>query len=173
VVSLVATLRLPGSICIARLNQPARRASLPPCCAPTECSASLMSMRAASTTRRGISPSRAISPVGMQIALGHEGDARTTLETARAALVEIGATPALARADRLLEGLDAGPPAGLTAREIEVLRLVATGLTNAEIARELFISRHTVDHHLRSIYGKLNVPSRAAATRYAIQHNIM
>jgi DNA-binding CsgD family transcriptional regulator len=114
-----------------------------------------------------------LAVVGMQIALGHEGDARTTLETARAALVEIGATPALARADRLLEGLDAGPPAGLTAREIEVLRLVATGLTNAEIARELFISRHTVDHHLRSIYGKLNVPSRAAATRYAIQHNIM
>jgi len=58
-------------------------------------------------------------------------------------------------------------PAGLSAREVEVLKLVARGLTNAQIARSLFISPRTVGEHLRSIYRKLGVPSRAAAAREA------
>jgi ATP/maltotriose-dependent transcriptional regulator MalT len=62
---------------------------------------------------------------------------------------------------------------GLTAREIEVLRLLAEGLTNAEIARRLVISRRTVDWHLSSIYGKLDVSSRSAATRHAIDHGLV
>jgi DNA-binding NarL/FixJ family response regulator len=64
-------------------------------------------------------------------------------------------------------------PAGLSAREAEVLRLVAKGLTNAQIATELSISPRTVDRHLNSIYRKLGVSSRAAATRFAAEHNLL
>jgi DNA-binding CsgD family transcriptional regulator/tetratricopeptide (TPR) repeat protein len=64
-------------------------------------------------------------------------------------------------------------PAGLTRREIEVLRLVAGGLTNAEVAARLTISARTVDAHLASIYGKLDIASRSAATRFALEHGIV
>ncbi len=64
-------------------------------------------------------------------------------------------------------------PAGLSEREVEVLRLVAHGLTNNEIAERLIISPHTVKMHLRSIFGKLEVTSRAAATRFAIEHGLI
>jgi DNA-binding NarL/FixJ family response regulator len=63
-------------------------------------------------------------------------------------------------------------PAGLTSREVEVLRLVAGGLTSAQVAKELFLSRRTVDTHLTSIYHKLGVSSRAAATRFALEHDL-
>jgi DNA-binding NarL/FixJ family response regulator len=64
------------------------------------------------------------------------------------------------------------PPAGLTPREIEVLGLVASGMTNARIAKDLFISLRTVETHLTSIYHKLGVTSRAAATRFALEHGL-
>lgn len=64
-------------------------------------------------------------------------------------------------------------PAGLSAREVEVLRLVANGMTNAQVARELFISPNTVNRHLNSIYGKLGASSRAAATRFAAEHRLV
>ena len=64
-------------------------------------------------------------------------------------------------------------PAGLTAREVEVLRLVAGGLTDAQIAERLLLSPRTVHAHLRAIYGKLEVGSRSAATRYALDHNVV
>jgi ATP/maltotriose-dependent transcriptional regulator MalT len=64
------------------------------------------------------------------------------------------------------------PPAGLSAREAEVLELVAKGLTNAKIAEELFISPNTVNRHLNSVYGKLGISSRAAATRFALEHGL-
>ena len=64
-------------------------------------------------------------------------------------------------------------PAGLSDREVDVLRLVARGLTNAQIARELFISPNTVNRHLNSIYHKIGVSSRAAATRFALEHNLL
>jgi ATP/maltotriose-dependent transcriptional regulator MalT len=60
----------------------------------------------------------------------------------------------------------------LTAREIEVLRLLATGLSNAQIAEELVVSLLTVKAHLRSIYSKLGVTSRVAATLYALEHHL-
>lgn len=60
----------------------------------------------------------------------------------------------------------------LTVREAEVLRLVALGLTNAQVADRLFVSRRTVDHHLASIYSRLGVSSRAAATRLAILNHL-
>jgi predicted ATPase/DNA-binding CsgD family transcriptional regulator len=64
-------------------------------------------------------------------------------------------------------------PNDLTAREVEVLRLVAQGLTDAQIAEQLVISPRTVNNHLTSIYGKIQVASRAAATRYAIEHKLV
>jgi DNA-binding NarL/FixJ family response regulator len=64
-------------------------------------------------------------------------------------------------------------PAGLTAREVEVLRLVAEGLTNEQVAERLIISPRTVEKHLESIYGKLGVSSRTAATRFAVEHQLL
>jgi DNA-binding CsgD family transcriptional regulator len=63
-------------------------------------------------------------------------------------------------------------PAGLTAREVEVLRLLAGGLTDLQIAEKLVLSPRTVHAHLSSIYSKLGVTSRSAATRYAIEHHL-
>jgi predicted ATPase/class 3 adenylate cyclase/DNA-binding CsgD family transcriptional regulator len=64
-------------------------------------------------------------------------------------------------------------PDGLTAREVEVLRVVAQGLTNDQVAERLVISPRTVDTHLTSIYSKIRVSSRSAATRYAIEHHLV
>ena len=64
-------------------------------------------------------------------------------------------------------------PAGLTAREVEVLRLVAQGLSDREVAERLVVSPRTVNAHLTSIYSKLGVSSRAAATRFAVEHHLV
>ena len=64
-------------------------------------------------------------------------------------------------------------PDGLTAREVEVLHLVAKGLTDAQIAEQLVISTRTVNTHLTSIYGKIQVSSRSAATYYSIEHKLV
>jgi DNA-binding NarL/FixJ family response regulator len=69
--------------------------------------------------------------------------------------------------------VSAPAPAGLTAREVEVLRLVARGLTNPQIAEKLVISPQTVHAHLRSIYSKVGVTTRSAATRFAVEHHIV
>ena len=63
-------------------------------------------------------------------------------------------------------------PAGLTSREVEVLGLVAEGLTNTQVAERLFLSPRTVHRHLTSIYHKLGVRSRTGATRFAIEHGL-
>ncbi|HYH12484.1 MAG TPA: AAA family ATPase [Thermomicrobiales bacterium] len=89
----------------------------------------------------------------------------------------LDAAPTLAGIDVLLRELDTATlsqrlPAGLTAREVEVLRLVASGLTDAEIADRLSISPRTVGQHLRSTYNKLDVRSRTEATRFAIEHGL-
>jgi DNA-binding NarL/FixJ family response regulator len=64
-------------------------------------------------------------------------------------------------------------PDGLTARELEVLRLVAAGRTNPQIAAELFLSEKTVARHLSNIFGKTNVKSRTEAAAYAFQHQLV
>ena len=64
-------------------------------------------------------------------------------------------------------------PAGLTTREVEILRLVAQGLSDMQVAEQLVISPRTVNWHLTSIYSKLGVSSRAAATRYAIEQHVV
>jgi predicted ATPase/DNA-binding CsgD family transcriptional regulator len=64
-------------------------------------------------------------------------------------------------------------PGGLSRREIEVLRLLAVGRTSAEIASELFISVRTAEHHIQNIYTKIDVPNRAAATRWAVANQVV
>ncbi|HEX5164139.1 MAG TPA: BREX system ATP-binding domain-containing protein [Thermomicrobiales bacterium] len=104
------------------------------------------------------------------------GGASPHLADARAICEPLGARPTLERIGALEAQLAAAPrqrhPAGLSAREVEVLRLVAEGLTDAEVAERLFLSRRTVSTHLTSIYTKLGVNSRTAATRFAVEHGI-
>jgi DNA-binding CsgD family transcriptional regulator len=72
-----------------------------------------------------------------------------------------------------MERLPTAPWAGLSSREVDVLRWVATGLTNAEVGERLFISPRTVNAHLTRIYSKLDVPSRGAAMRVALDHGLV
>ncbi len=101
------------------------------------------------------------------------------LDEARQICETLGAHPTAVRIDHLISRLSAerqsAPvyPAGLTVREIEVLRLVAQGMTDAEVADQLFLSPRTVSAHLRSIYNKIGVGSRAAATRFAAEHGLI
>jgi ATP/maltotriose-dependent transcriptional regulator MalT len=114
----------------------------------------------------------------LHAATGDRDGTRAALAEARALLEPLGAQPALARADILaarLATLSDNPvpyPAGLSAREVAVLRLVAAGLTNAQAAERLFLSPRTIDQHLRAIYAKLGVENRAAATAFAIDHGL-
>lgn len=64
-------------------------------------------------------------------------------------------------------------PAGLTDREVEILRLLTRGLSRREIARQLFLSEHTVRHHLEHIYNKVGVSTRVAATLFAVEHDLL
>ncbi len=111
-------------------------------------------------------------------ALGDLDGATLELEAARRTFHELGAAPELAR----LGALDRGPGGernkaadarGLTARELEVLRLVAVGKSNREIGEALFISEHTVARHVQNIFGKLGVSSRTAASAFAFAHELM
>jgi len=84
---------------------------------------------------------------------------------------QLGAAPDIAEA-RVLS-LTGAPESALTARELEVLQLVASGLTNRAIAAELILSDKTVARHLSNIFAKLDVSSRAAATAYAYEHDLV
>src|SRR5712691_10205439 len=90
------------------------------------------------------------------------------LEAARTVFQELGAAPDVAFVDALAGS--AGDTHGLTARELEVLRLVASGKSNKEIAAALVISEHTVARHMQNIFRKLGVPSRSAAGAFAFEH---
>jgi DNA-binding CsgD family transcriptional regulator len=102
-------------------------------------------------------------------ALGDGDAADMELDAARSVFAELGAEPDL---ERVSESGTAGS-AGLTARELEVLRLVAAGNTNKAIAGQLALSERTVDRHVSNIYAKLDVSSRAAATAYAYEHGLL
>jgi DNA-binding CsgD family transcriptional regulator len=106
--------------------------------------------------------------------LGDEDTAALELDAARWVFEQLGAAPDVARVEGLLPRKAAAKPAGgLTAREVEVLRLVAGGNTNGKIAATLGISTHTVRRHLQNIFDKLGVSSRAAATAFALQHDLI
>jgi ATP/maltotriose-dependent transcriptional regulator MalT len=99
------------------------------------------------------------------------------LDAARSVFASLGAGPDVARVDALARGgaAAAAPPRsfGLTARELQVLRLVAAGKTNRTIATELFLSEKTVDRHVSNIFDKLDVSSRAAATAFAYENRLV
>jgi DNA-binding CsgD family transcriptional regulator len=106
-------------------------------------------------------------------ALGDEDGAAMEFDAACWVFQQLGAVQDVARVEQL--SLKAPPKSvsGLTARELEVLVLVTAGKTNREIAAELIISDHTVRRHPQNIFTKLGVPTRAAATAYAFQHELI
>ena len=104
-------------------------------------------------------------------ALGDEDAFALELGAARSLFEELGATPDLASVDSLTE--PAAAAHGLTSRELEVLRLLATGKSNREIATALVISEHTVARHVQNIFTKLGVSSRTAAGAFAFEHDLV
>jgi DNA-binding CsgD family transcriptional regulator len=105
--------------------------------------------------------------------LGDEDAASMELDAARGVFEDLAAAPDLARVESLASPARARASGGLTAREVEVLRMVATGRTNRAIAGELFLSEKTVARHVSNILTKLGLPSRAAATAYAYEHGLV
>ena len=105
--------------------------------------------------------------------LGDADTARMELDAARVVFEEVGAHPELARLDQLMPQKQACHTGELTAREVQVIRLVATGQTNRQIAAALVISEKTVARHVSNIFTKLGVSNRAAATAYAYEHALV
>jgi len=106
-------------------------------------------------------------------ALGDDDTAALELEAARGDFAHLGAAPDLDRVDSLTRSGSPLAAHGMTPRELEVLRLIATGKSNREIASALVISERTVGRHVSNIFIKLSVSSRAAATAYAYQHRLV
>ena len=104
-------------------------------------------------------------------ALGDHDSVELELGAARTAFAELGAVTDVARVDAIASGAD--HPHGLTERELEVLRLVAAGSSNREIAAQLVISEHTVARHVQNIFAKLGVSSRTAAGAFAFEHELL
>lgn len=105
-------------------------------------------------------------------AVGDDDTATMHLEAARDILAELGAVSALAdltAVDRPMHGSDGS----LTAREVDVLRLVSEGMTNKAIAAQLYLSEKTVARHLSNIFAKLGLSSRSGATAYAYEHQLV
>jgi DNA-binding NarL/FixJ family response regulator len=106
-------------------------------------------------------------------ALSDEEACTLELEAALSDFVQLGALPDAARVEQLLGRASVDASHGLSSRELEVLRLVAAGKSNREIAVALVISEHTVARHLQNIFGKLRISSRAAATAFAFEHGLV
>jgi DNA-binding CsgD family transcriptional regulator len=139
--------------------------------------ASLVSLRRAVEIWQRVGAPYLVARVRVQIGLVHraldnEEGGQLELEAARATFAELGATSDLRGVDSFLEPPPA-PAHGLTARELEVLRLVAAGMTNKAIAGKLFLSERTVHRHVSNIFTKLHVSSRTAATAYAYEHELL
>lgn len=105
--------------------------------------------------------------------LGDVEAAEMEFDAARWIFQQLGARPDLTRVEALSRALKPAPAGGLSAREMQVLRLVARGNTNREIASALFISERTVERHLSNIFNKLDLTSRSAATAYAYEHQLL
>jgi DNA-binding CsgD family transcriptional regulator len=146
-------------------------------------SGALAELRAATSIWQQLAMPYEAARTGMLIGLGCAalGDATTAsleFDNAAATFASLGAESDLARLRPLIDGLGTRSrtersDATLTGRELEVLAQVAAGQTNPEIAAELAISRHTVGRHLENIFAKLGVNSRAAATAYAYEHQLL
>ena len=106
-------------------------------------------------------------------ALGDEEAAAMELDAARGVFAQLGAAPDLARVEALAHREAAWKAHGLTERELQVLQLLAAGKTNHAIASQLVVAEKTVDRHVTNLYTKLGVSSRAAATAFAYQHELL
>jgi ATP/maltotriose-dependent transcriptional regulator MalT len=106
-------------------------------------------------------------------AIGDDDTAEMELDAARWVFQQLGAAPDVARVEELSRAEAARPSGGLTAREVQVLALVAKGETNKAIAAELVLSERTVERHVSNIFNKLGVSSRAAATSHAYEHQLI
>jgi DNA-binding CsgD family transcriptional regulator len=136
----------------------------------------LARLREASDRWRELDAPFETAQVGVRIgeacrALGDEEGARMEFRAALATFERIGARPDASRVRGLLSGQNAHL-AVLSPREIEVLRLIAAGRTNAEIATQLFLSERTIHRHVSNILTKLDVRSRTSAATYAVQHGL-
>ena len=115
------------------------------------------------------------------VALGDHEGAQLELECAHEVFARLGATPDVEALAALRSEISGGGPSkaaagcspGLTERELQVLRLIASGKTNKAIARELSLSEKTVDRHVSNIFAKVDVSSRAAATAFAYERKLV
>jgi DNA-binding CsgD family transcriptional regulator len=106
-------------------------------------------------------------------ALGDEDGAGLEIAAARSIFDRLGAVPDRARIDALMKRTPSGKSHPLTPRELQVLRLVSAGKTNATIAAELFLSERTIERHLSNIFTKLDLSTRTAATAWAYEHGLI
>jgi DNA-binding NarL/FixJ family response regulator len=106
--------------------------------------------------------------------LSHADEAGAALEwqAARTVFQQVGAMPDVSRLDTLLGGRS-DEARGLSVRELQVLRLIAAGKTNKQIANDLHLSGKTVDRHVSNIVNKIEVPNRAVATAWAYEHGLV
>ena len=140
--------------------------------------AALAPLRRASSGFRNVEAAYDVARTGILIArarraLGDEEGAGLEFEASRALLEGLGAVADVAMLDRLVHGREATGDRLLTAREVQVLRLVARGSTNRSIGAELGVSERTVDRHVSNIFAKLGVSSRAAATAFAYELDLL
>jgi len=105
--------------------------------------------------------------------LGDTETAKLEFNAAKWVFQKLGAVPDIQRVDNLAHPTHSASLHGLTARQLEVLRLVAGGMSNRGIAGKLYISERTVERHVSDIFNKLNVSSRSAATAFAFEHRIV
>ena len=138
----------------------------------------MAALRAAWTAWQGLEAPYEAARVRVLISLacrqlGDEEAALMELDSAGQTFSQLGASLDLARVQALSQPATAPATHGLTTRELEVLRLLATGRTNRAIAAELFLSEKTIARHASNIFGKLGVSSRAAATAYAYEHDLL
>jgi DNA-binding NarL/FixJ family response regulator len=106
-------------------------------------------------------------------ALGDEGSTEMELDAARSVFQQLDAVPDLVRVKELASVMARRAAGGLSPREVQVLALLATGRTNRAIASELVISEKTVAAHVSSVFTKLGLSSRSAATAYAYEHRLV
>jgi DNA-binding NarL/FixJ family response regulator len=115
------------------------------------------------TEPRAHRPARS-ADAAAEVLAGEARAGRLDPDAARAVVEAAGAAPPRIRVQR---------PAGLTDRQVQVLRLVARGRSNPEIARELVISRRTAERHVQDVYARIGVSSRAGAALYALEHDLL
>jgi len=106
------------------------------------------------------------------VALGDAEGARLEMQCAREVFEQLGASPDMAVLDAIARPADA-PGRNLSGRELQVLRMIATGKTNKAIARELSLSEKTIDRHVSNIFDKVGVATRSAATAFAYEHGLI